>query len=1081
MKVTGRSILSFPMTVIFMLGIICSVHAQEALPGSPIVRNFLPSDYDGHTQNFDIAEDGLGNIYVANFAGILVYNGANWDLLLTPDISRVTSLEADSSGSIYAGGLNEIGKIVSNQEGKLTYLDLKPLIPQEFRGRFGEVKDILLYDQNMFFFTRELVMIYDGESIDVKRLNNKISQVFNLGSRALLHSEDEGYFTFNLVNGQEKEFEQLQEKEITAVLSWDDKNYLVGSVQGLKLLGPEGLLDFETNLNVELGEARINDLYKVNENTIAIGTLRNGVFFMNREGGELTHVNRIHGLQNDYVNKLYRDKANRLWAALNNGISLIGYPWPWTIYNRNNGLKSGVVSITKQQGKLLAGTYQGLYQLNESQREFIPIKGIETACWEFLGHDDKLYGATSEGVFRIDSNQVVQLTNEFSLCISKSSQNPNKIYSGTLDGFNEIEIDAQGNLIQSITKHPELGEVTKLISDSKSYLWISTMNGQLARYNEANGSLEILDSAQNLPDLLGNQFYSFENQIVVGTTTGLMKYNYQSGQFESFVIQTDSTNGSTEWPGLLFSENVRSVWLTKGDETGLSNYIKKDEKWKYDAEVSGPFQDFICRSIYQDEQNINWFGGPFGLIRFDRGLASAIKRNPTVKISQIQFNQDSIFYGGFGTQAQPEKGKLNIDYDQRNITFNFSSSGYNVQSDVEYSYRLEGLEKKWSEWTTNTSEEYQKLSPGNYTFLVRAKDVYGRQTESVSFAFEIHYPWYQKWYMFILYALFAGVLIYQIVQLRLKNLVKEKQKLEDTVRDRTSEIREQRDEIQLKSEELSHALSDLKNTQNELIRTEKMASVGQMTKGIVDRMINPLNYINNFSSLSKDLANELKEVLETEKESISEDGYDEILDISSMLELNLGKIQEHGGSTVRIVKGMEELLRDRSGKFAEVDISELVTSITNNINSAYKDEFKKYGIELSISSKGDDFSTNVVSQELTKAIHELFDNASQSVISTCAKNGSLGARVIGEIESLNGEIILNVRDNGMGIPDKEKSKIFDPFFTTKPTAKGSGVGLYLVREIILSHKGSISVESEVNKETTFTMRLPIIKEVKQSN
>jgi len=245
-----------------------------------------------------------------------------------------------------------------------------------------------------------------------------------------------------------------------------------------------------------------------------------------------------------------------------------------------------------------------------------------------------------------------------------------------------------------------------------------------------------------------------------------------------------------------------------------------------------------------------------------------------------------------------------------------------------------------------------------------------------------------------------------------------------------------------------------------------------MAKGIVDRIINPLNYINNFSSLSKDLALDLKEVLEAEKETISEDGYGEIEDIRSMLDLNLGKIQDHGTNSVRIIKNMEELLKDRTGRFTETDISEMVVQILKRVKNNFEKEIDQYGIEVDLHSDGNGFGAKVIIEELTKALYELFNNAMQSVVSDCKKNNTAEAHVIGELRSTDSEIILKVRDNGMGIPEREIDRIYDPFFTTKPAAKGSGVGLYLVREIIYLHKGTISVNSEVNTETVFTVVLP---------
>ncbi len=1064
------------MRTMYVLMVLFCFHSTMARnnTGIPFTRNFSPADYKGHTQNFDIAEDRAGNIYVANFAGVLVYNGEDWNLVLTPDISRVTCVEPNAHGEVLVGGLNEIGIIKTSENGSLFYEDLRALLPVKTGAHFGEISEIISAKGKSFFFSRDKVLVYDQKTIDVITLPQGLTAAFSMGDDFLIRGEENTYYLLRSSDYSLLPMEYINpELEVTDVLQTGSKEFLLGTANhGLMQLTAEEVTPFEASLNALLTEAKISDLLQVNAELIAIGTLRNGVLFINKKGEVVTWVNRSHGLQNDYVNKLHRDKGNRIWVALNNGISLVAYPWPWTFYNRDNGLKSGVVSITRNKGKLLVGTYQGIYTLKGKSKQFIPIEGIETACWQFLTYQNNLLAATSEGIYKIDHSGVKPLTSSFALCLAAPADRPLYFYAGTLDGFSEIRLSETGEVKEQRAMFEELGEVTALLPDNKGNLWIATLNGQLAQYNIPTEKLQVLGEQQNLPDLLGNQFYYFEDQIIVGTTRGLSAYNYQSGQFEKYEIKADSSNGSLDWPGMISSGQGNSMWMTRGDETGLSHFIEENGRWRYQKQSFGPFGDFICRSIYPDTAGLMWFGGPSGLIRFDAGLTHTLYNEARVKISEIRLNGDSILFGGFGPGDQLSN---TLSYNYRNIAFRFSSTGYNAESEAEYSFFLKGHDNKWSDWSIAHEKEYQKLAPGRYTFYVKSKDIYGNISDTAQFSFELLFPWYLKWYMILVYIVVLAYSIWLIVQWRLRSLVKEKEKLENTVRKRTSEIREQRDEIQKKSEELSFALTDLKNTQEELIRQEKLASVGQMTKGIVDRIINPLNYINNFSSLSGDLADDLKEVLEEEKETISRENFAEVMDISNMLQMNLGKIKDHGSNTVRIVKGMEELLKDRTGRFTQTNLAELITQIVKRIKNNFDREISEYGIEVDLKCKGTEFEASVITEELSKALYELFDNAVQSVASFSEKHSYLGGFVMGELECTEDEVILKVRDNGKGIPEKEVEQIFDPFFTTKPTAKGSGVGLYLVREIIYLHRGTISVHSEIEKETVFTIVLPRLK------
>ncbi len=1071
----GNKIIRIYLTVAFVLLAVLSSFAQDHEVGIPVIHNFYPSDYGGHTQNFDLAEDSAGNIFVANFAGVLAYNGEDWELILTPEISRVTALESSARGKILVGGLNEVGTIECSADGKLFYRDLKPLIRDQEDSRFGEIKEIIATEDKHYFFSREKILIYSGNTMEIIDLSQKLANVFSIGNEFLIRDEDNLYYLFNPVSAELRHFHQIApDVELTDIAHWGD-NFLLGTAGGgILLLEGDLVRPFRTDIDTALMGLRIKDLLPLGEDLIAVGTLRNGIYFIDGEGNTVTWANRNYGLQNDYINKMHKDRGNRLWAALNNGISLVGYPWPWTLYNRSNGLKSGVISTIRSDEALLTGTYQGLYRMVGKSKKFLPIKGIETACWQFLQHNTGLLVATSEGVYRIQGLQASAITNELTLCLASFEEQPAKLYAGTLDGFSELTFSENGQLLESETKFSELGEVTELITDNRANLWIATLNGQLARYDVDNEVLEVFGEEQNLPDLLGNQFYYLDDKIIARTTRGLKQYRYESGLFEEYEIAVDSSNGSSTWPGLIKTTGNQSMWMTRGDETGLSHYIKDDGMWKFETRDFGPFEDFICRSIYEDPSGIMWLGGPSGLIRFDREQSETLKMSTEVRISGIRLNNDSIFYGGFGQAAHAgESARFNYTY--RNVSFSFVSNGYNVGSAVQYSYRLSGQDA-WSDWSTINEKEYQKLSPGSYTFYVRAKDTYGNLSEAQEFRFEVRPPWYFRWYMIVVYIVSFTYMVWQLIHWRLRNLVREKEKLENIVRKRTSEIREQRDENQKKSEELARTLSNLKDTQEELIRKEKLASVGQMTKGIVDRVINPLNYINNFSSLSGDLAVDMKNIIRNEKEAIKEENYEEILDIVGMLQLNIDKIQTHGSNTVRIIKAMEELLKNRSEKFIETDLGELVRQTLNRIKSSYQEELREYGIEVSLNINGGPFECKLIKEEFSKAVHELVDNAVQSVYMHGKKHGGIeGAFVRSELYSTQDELVLKVIDSGMGIPEKEIEKIFDPFFTTKTTAKGAGVGLYLVREIINLHKGTITVGSEVGKKTTFEVRLPKIQ------
>ena len=181
---------------------------------------------------------------------------------------------------------------------------------------------------------------------------------------------------------------------------------------------------------------------------------------------------------------------------------------------------------------------------------------------------------------------------------------------------------------------------------------------------------------------------------------------------------------------------------------------------------------------------------------------------------------------------------------------------------------------------------------------------------------------YQKKEELVYYLVGAVVLLFLLkyyTQFRLRK----RQFVSNLVEQRTMELRFQRDAMQAESEKLSRALSALADAQDELVRKERLASIGQLTKGLVDRILNPLNYINNFANLTSGLAKDLRENLDSQKEHLKPDVYDDSVDLLNMMTSNLEKISEHGFNTVRIVKAMEELLKDRRGNLTLTNINGL--------------------------------------------------------------------------------------------------------------------------------------------------------------
>jgi len=257
-----------------------------------------------------------------------------------------------------------------------------------------------------------------------------------------------------------------------------------------------------------------------------------------------------------------------------------------------------------------------------------------------------------------------------------------------------------------------------------------------------------------------------------------------------------------------------------------------------------------------------------------------------------------------------------------------------------------------------------------------------------------------------------------------------------------------------------------------VVRLEKMATAGKLTQGLIDRILNPLNYINNFAKLSQGLVKDVTANIEDEKDHMDAENYEDTIDVLSMLDGNLQKVGEHGANTTRTLKAMEEMLKDRSGGIVSMDLKALLKQNEEMVHHFYEKEIANGPIQVVFSIPASEVHIMGNAEQLSKAIMSILANAVYAINKRIARDHAEGEiRVL--LTTDDQHAVIRLRDNGIGIEEAIINKVFDPFFTTKTTGEASGVGLYLSREIVQNHGGDITVHSEKNVYTELTITIPL--------
>jgi len=268
--------------------------------------------------------------------------------------------------------------------------------------------------------------------------------------------------------------------------------------------------------------------------------------------------------------------------------------------------------------------------------------------------------------------------------------------------------------------------------------------------------------------------------------------------------------------------------------------------------------------------------------------------------------------------------------------------------------------------------------------------------------------------------------------------------------------------------ELNQSLKSLQSTQAQLIQSEKLASLGELTAGIAHEIQNPLNFVNNFAEVSVDMAEELKK--EINKPQLDKGLIEEL---ATDLALNQEKINHHGQRASSIVKGMLEHSRTSTGVKEPTDLNALVDEYLRLAYHGLRAKDNSFNATMETHFDPDLPLVSVIPQDIGRVILNLINNAFY-VVSEKAKQGIEGFQptVTVRTKQLEHAIEIRVQDNGNGIPETIKDKIFQPFFTTKPTGQGTGLGLSLAYDIVTKgHGGTLEVSSVPNEGTEFVIRL----------
>lgn len=282
--------------------------------------------------------------------------------------------------------------------------------------------------------------------------------------------------------------------------------------------------------------------------------------------------------------------------------------------------------------------------------------------------------------------------------------------------------------------------------------------------------------------------------------------------------------------------------------------------------------------------------------------------------------------------------------------------------------------------------------------------------------------------------------------------------------------------VHQRTADLEASLETLRRMQNKLIQSEKMATLGKLTKGIVDRILNPLNYIKNFSLNAQELLQEMQLTTQNYFAMLPPMAENDLGETTTMLAQNLSKINEHSNSTARILQDMRKLLKERSSTPELIDLNQYLTQQIDTTLQKVKTKYPSLSVTLALQLCHQPIPVYLLPVEFSELLLSLVDNTCYTLAEKSRRETGFAARLEVSTQVVNQQVELQIRDNGRGIPAREASQLFNPFFTTKPAAQGTGLGLYMSKDVVEYLQGQMQIESVEEQYTQVIIRLPIPRE-----
>ena len=756
--------------------------------GMPDIVNYDNSNYGGGTHNWDIQQDRNGVLYFANDEGLLTFDGSRWKVYALPNKTIVRSIRIGTDNKIYAGGQGDFGYFSPDETGKLVFSSLKNKIPNGYRS-FADIWNVQGVGKAMFFRAENNIFRWLNGQITIFKTDSKWLYMGMANNTIIAHDKNKGLLKLSGNNWAPLlKTAAPYNFDISSISQYGKDTVLISSMShGLHTVYAEQMTPVAAANNIKY----ITNTCRIDDNSIAIATLNNGCFLMEKNGKQLYHLSKNTGLQNNSILSLFKDNNNNIWLGLADGISFIA---------NNNAIKhinpaifdnaAGHTSMLYNQ-QLYVGLSNGFYSLplgdksikndiSLAQNNFAPVANAGGQAWGMNIINGKLLLGRHEGAFELTDKGAVTIAGgkgywNFINYKQTNAANPT-LLAGNYNGISVF--DYANNKFNTVGNIQNFNESARfIVTDDHNNIWVSHPYKGVYKVRVKDmrtKSVLLYTDKKGLPSTFNNHIYKVKNRIAVGTEKGVYEYNATKDKFE--ISNFFNPIFGKKYVRYLKEDAQGNIWFIEEKKLGVAQYNGKTYNILYIPELNGKtlggFEHINC----VDKNNV-FIGAQKGFyhLNYEKYLANDVKQQVRISLVKSFGKSDKVLFGGyFGDVNENAAQKIapKIKHGWNSFHFEYSSTVSKNKANTFYSCYLKGFDEKWSALDKKTEKDYTNLPAGDYVFMVKTHDNLGNESAVASYEFTILPPWYQSIVAYLVYGLiFLGIiyLVYKRQQRKITN------------------------------------------------------------------------------------------------------------------------------------------------------------------------------------------------------------------------------------------------------------------------------------------------------------------------